>query len=70
MALHVRAQEWLSHIAKNLRNILTTKNGHEHLNFCTEDLCPKKLLILATGAEEEDVKQENMVHTAGIVSLP
>ena len=52
------------------------KNGHTHLNLSTEDLCPKTLLILAAGAEEEDVEQEDMAYTscsftiAGLVAHP
>ena len=33
MALHVHAQEWLSHLSKNSRKIITKKNGHKHLNL-------------------------------------
>ena len=46
------------------------KNGHKHLNLSTEDLCPKTLLILAAGAEEEDVEQEDMAYTVGSLSSP
>ena len=70
MALHAHAQEWLSHISKNSRKILTPKNGHKYLILITEDLCPKIFLILAAGAEEEDAEQEDMAHTAGSFSLP
>jgi len=46
------------------------KNGHKHFNLSTEVLCPKTLLILAAGAEEEDVEQEDVVYTVGSFSLP
>jgi hypothetical protein len=39
------------------------------LNLSTENLCPKKLLILVAEAEE-DVEQEDMAYTVGSLRLP
>ena len=64
MALHVHAQEWLSHISKTSRKILTTKKRPQTLNLNIENLCPKTLLILAAGVEEENVEQADMAYTA------
>jgi hypothetical protein len=36
----------------------------------SENLWPKTLLILAAGAEEEDVEQEDMAYTAGSFRIP
>jgi hypothetical protein len=40
------------------------------LNLSIENLCPKTLLILAAGAEEEDVEQADMAYKAGSFRLP
>ncbi len=71
MSLHAHAQEWLSHISKTSRKILTTKTKKPlSLNLSTENLWPKTLLIWAAGAEEEDVEQEDMAYMAGSSKLP
>jgi hypothetical protein len=70
VTLHVHAQEWLSHISKTSRKILTTKTKRpQTLNLSAENLYPKTLLILAAGAEEEDVEQDDMAYTAGSLRL-
>ena len=46
------------------------KNSQKHVNLSTEDLCPKTLLLLATGAEEKDVELEDMAYMADSFSLP
>ena len=70
MALHVHAQELLSHISKISRKIFTTKTKRPHpLNLSTEDLCPKTLLFFAAGEEEEDDEQADTTYMAGGFSL-
>ena len=46
------------------------KKRRQTLNLSIENLCPKTLLILAAGAEEEDVEQADMAYTAGSFKLP
>jgi hypothetical protein len=70
MALHVHAQEWIPHISKTSRKILTTKKRPQTQNLSTEYVCPKTLLNLAAGAEEEDVEQEDMAYTTGNLRVP
>ena len=52
------------------RDKSSQKKDHKHLNISTEDLWLKTLIILAMGAEEEDVEQEDMAYTASSLSLP
>jgi len=46
------------------------KKQPQTLNLSTENLSPKTLFILAAGAEEEDVEQEDMSYTAGSLRVP
>ena len=70
MALHVHAQEWLSHTSKTSRKILTTKTKRpQPLDLRIENLCLKTSHIWADGVEDEDDELADMVNMTGSFSL-
>ena len=65
--MYMHKNDYLTYLRPQERS--SPQKRPQNLNLSSENLWPKTLLILAMGAEEEDVKPEDMAYMAGSFRL-